>query len=213
MKEIKVIFNKEEFRIQDRNGNPWFVISDICKILKMTNSRQQAGRLPKDNVTKTYTIDSMGRKREVLITNEPGLYRLIMRSSVKQAKTFQDKVYNEILPQIRKTGKYIDTNEKSIRLKSAKKRNVFTETLKDHGINKPHEYIQLTYDTKEGLGIDKKKKKSECNIIDVLKIGLAEDLSTLNIIQDNAIGFSNVRPVVKESSKTIKSITTKKIKS
>ena len=42
------------------------------------------------------------------IINEPGLYRLIMRSNVPNAEKFQDWVTGEVLPTIRKTGAYID---------------------------------------------------------------------------------------------------------
>ena len=45
----------------------------------------------------------------MVIINEPGLYRLIMRSDKPEAKRFQQWVFREVLPQIRKTGAYVPT--------------------------------------------------------------------------------------------------------
>jgi prophage antirepressor-like protein len=55
------------------------------------------------SVTKTYTCP---QRKKVRVVNEPGLYRLIMMSRTPAAKQFQDLVVREILPAIRKTGKY-----------------------------------------------------------------------------------------------------------
>lgn len=206
MKNFEIIFDNEKLRIETNNNEPWFVLSDLCKILKLKNPAQRAKGIPKDDITLIYIIDSLGRQQKTYIVNEPALYRLISRSRSKQSVKFQNKLYNEILPQIRKTGKYIDNKEKSLRLKSAVKRNLFTASLKEHGINKPYEYIQLTYETKVGVGIDRNKKKKDFDMLELLRVGIAEDIATLQIELSNPTGFKEIKPIVKSSSKIVNDI-------
>jgi prophage antirepressor-like protein len=84
----------------------WFVVSDACKVLDIINVSQAVDRLDQDGVCTTEVIDSMGRKQNATIANEPNLYRLIFQSRKPDAKAFQDWVYKEVLPSIRKTGEY-----------------------------------------------------------------------------------------------------------
>ncbi|MDD2865540.1 MAG: BRO family protein, partial [Methylococcales bacterium] len=44
--------------------------------------------------------------QQVRVLDEPNLYRLIFGSTLESAKRFQDWVFEEVLPSIRKTGKY-----------------------------------------------------------------------------------------------------------
>ncbi|HGJ5878179.1 MAG TPA: Bro-N domain-containing protein, partial [Arsenophonus nasoniae] len=48
----------------------------------------------------------------LVYVNEPNLYRVIFRSNKLEAKQFQDWVFNEVLPSIRKTGRYDHTKPK-----------------------------------------------------------------------------------------------------
>lgn len=57
-----------------------------------------------------FKISNTGRKGEYLI-NESGLYSLILSSKLPNAKKFKRWVTSEVLPQIRKTGGYLGTNE------------------------------------------------------------------------------------------------------
>ncbi len=51
-------------------------------------------------------VPTEGGERETIFINEPNLYRVIFRSNEPKAKTFQDWVFNAMLPVIRKTGRY-----------------------------------------------------------------------------------------------------------
>jgi prophage antirepressor-like protein len=62
----------------------------------------------KDDVYKTDTIFF---QQEMQVVNESGLYYMIMRSNKPNAKAFQNVVYNDILPSIRKTGSYTLENK------------------------------------------------------------------------------------------------------
>lgn len=85
--------------------DPWFALSDVCKILELSNPRMVAKRLDDDEkgVTSAYTL---GGKQDILIVSEPGLYTLIFSSKKPEAKNFRRWVTHEVLPQIRKRGRY-----------------------------------------------------------------------------------------------------------
>src|SRR5262249_11188522 len=62
--------------------------------------------LRKDDLTKSDVTDTIGRVQRTLVVNEPGLYRLILRSNKPDAEKFQDWICREVLPSIRKTGRF-----------------------------------------------------------------------------------------------------------
>lgn len=84
----------------------YFVVSDACKVLELDNVSRAIDRLDPDGVTQSKVTDSSGRVQTMAIANEPNLYRLIFRSEKPQAKAFQNWVYKEVIPSIRKTGSY-----------------------------------------------------------------------------------------------------------
>lgn len=106
MKMVSFNFGEMPVRISDKDGNPWFVLSDICKVLDLANPSKAAQALDDDERSNL----KLGRQGDGIIISEPGLYRLIMRSDKPQAKPFQKWVTGEVLPMIRKTGGYIATD-------------------------------------------------------------------------------------------------------
>jgi prophage antirepressor-like protein len=99
-----------EFRMFDRDSEPWFVLVDACRALEIKNPSDAASRLDDDEkMTLTLTEDQSGVRggpRSMTIINEPGLYSLILRSDKPSAKRFKKWVTSEVLPTIRKTGSY-----------------------------------------------------------------------------------------------------------
>ena len=92
--------------ITDPNSEIWFCGTDVCDILGYTNSRKALQDHCKvSGVTKRYISYPSGRKEAIFI-NEPNLYRLIIKSRKPEAEPFEAWVFEEVLPQIRKTGKY-----------------------------------------------------------------------------------------------------------
>lgn len=99
-------FNSQQVRIISVNGDPWFVASDVCKILELGNVSKACNPL-KEREKNTITLsDGIAGNPTTLIISESGLYRLTMKCRKPQAEPFQDWVCEEILPTIRKTGKY-----------------------------------------------------------------------------------------------------------
>lgn len=91
--------------VTDKSGNPWFVAKDVCDILEIVNSRDAVKALGDDELM-SVKATSGGQTREINVVSESGLYRLIFRSNKPEAETFRKWVFSEVLPEIRKTGRY-----------------------------------------------------------------------------------------------------------
>ena len=108
MNENKIqVWNYEssEIRTVQVNGEPWFVLADVCKVLQISNSRNISSRLEPDEKGVTL-VDTLGGTQQMTIINESGLYTVILRSDKPQAKPFRKWVTSVVLPSIRKTGSY-----------------------------------------------------------------------------------------------------------
>jgi prophage antirepressor-like protein len=107
---VPQVFNFEgnNVRIIDRKGEPWWVLKDVCDILGLTHTTNTAQKLKEDELN-VVQLHSGGQLRDMSIINEKGLYRVIMRSDKPDAERFQDWVFGEVLPSIRKTGSYAVT--------------------------------------------------------------------------------------------------------
>ena len=107
MNDILVFhYKSSEVRTVELNGEPWFVLKDVCAVLGISNHKMTAQRLDADEVILTDLTDSMGRQQETTVINESGLYNVILRSDKPEAKPFRKWVTSEVLPSIRKTGGY-----------------------------------------------------------------------------------------------------------
>ena len=89
------------------DGEPWFVLSDICKVLDIGNPSMVADRLDADALSTTEVIDSLGRTQRARTITEAGLYEVIFLSRKPEAKQFKRWVTHEVLPSIRKRGGYL----------------------------------------------------------------------------------------------------------
>lgn len=111
MKESIQIFKSPQFgdirTAISPAGEPLFCLVDICKALDLGNPSQTKQRLQKGGVSTNEVIDAKGRVQSALFINEPNLYKCIFQSRKKEAEAFQDWVFGEVLPAIRKTGGYM----------------------------------------------------------------------------------------------------------
>ena len=109
MKKMR-IFNHVMFgeirTMSNAKGETFFVGKDVAVALGYSDP-QKAIRMHVDDDDKlTGQIVVSGQNRNVIIINESGLYALILSSKLPQAKTFKRWVTSEVLPAIRKTGRY-----------------------------------------------------------------------------------------------------------
>ena len=105
MNELQIFsYQGTNVRTVQCNGEPWWVLVDVCKVLGLKNSRIVASRLDDDEVRK---FDLRGLAGETYIVNESGLYSVILRSDKTEARKFKRWITHEVLPSIRKHGAYM----------------------------------------------------------------------------------------------------------
>lgn len=89
------------------DGEPWFVLADLCRVLGLTNTSMVAQRIESDDDLSTAeVIDSMGRMQDAAIVSEPGMYEVIFLSRKPEARAFKRWITATVLPEIRRTGSY-----------------------------------------------------------------------------------------------------------
>lgn len=108
------IFNYQDKQVRtvEKNGEPWWVLKDVCEVLELSTPAKVAERLDIDEKGMSL-IHTPGGNQEMVVVNESGLYNVILRSDKPQAKPFRKWVTHEVLPAIRKTGQY-KTPQKSM---------------------------------------------------------------------------------------------------
>jgi len=88
------------------DGEPWFVLKDVCNVLGIAKPENVSARLDEDEKG-TCQMGTPGGNQTMTIINEPGLYNVILRSDKPEAKPFKRWVTHEVLPSIRKHGGYL----------------------------------------------------------------------------------------------------------
>ena len=125
--KILKVNDEKIFIIFDKDGNIWFAMRDLFKALGYNNVDNRINKMDIDvnNVkyykkirvcTRVQTLGNIQPNKKYV--NESGLYEILSKSTKPFAKTFMNKYFKEIMPEIRKTGKYIldDDNKKKLDL-------------------------------------------------------------------------------------------------
>lgn len=102
------IFNFNEHGVRvicGSNGEPWFCLTDVYKSLDISRTSRLFRELDEKGVADYHTPTNGGIQKLKFI-NEPNLYRIIFRSNKREALNFQNWVFADVLPSIRKTGSY-----------------------------------------------------------------------------------------------------------
>jgi len=110
MNEMTILnYDGNNVRMIEKDGEPWWVLKDVAEILGVKNSRDYTAKLD-DDEKGVDLIDTPSGKQNMTIINESGLYAVILRSDKPQAKPFRKWVTSEVLPSIRRTGRYVADN-------------------------------------------------------------------------------------------------------
>lgn len=109
MNQLERVFKYQERQVRTVviDDEPWFVATDVCQVLDITNPTVAVERLDPDEVTK---FNLGGLSGESNIINEAGLYSLILGSRKPEAKSFKRWITHDVLPCIRKHGAYMTDN-------------------------------------------------------------------------------------------------------
>ena len=107
MNALSFSFENTAVRTLGTPENPLFVALDVCNALQHSNPWKAIKDLcDAEDVSKQELVDVKGRKQTVNCVNESGLYALIFGSKLESAKRFKRWVTSEVLPAIRKQGRY-----------------------------------------------------------------------------------------------------------
>lgn len=109
MRDLKVFQNSQfgDLEILTIDNKEYFPAIKVAEVLGYTNPRDAISRhTKKRGVVKHDVIDSLGRKQVKKFIDEGNLYRLISRSKLPQAEQFEEWIFDEVLPAIRKHGIY-----------------------------------------------------------------------------------------------------------
>lgn len=107
MNDMRIFnYNDSTVRTVFKDGEPWFVGKDVAGILGYTDTFGALKKHVDGEDKQNCQNDSFKSNRGLTIINESGLYSLILSSKLPTAKQFKRWVTSEVLPQIRKTGKY-----------------------------------------------------------------------------------------------------------
>lgn len=113
MENIVETYTSKEFgqiRTITKDGEAWFVASDVAKALGYRMASDMTRRIEEED--KGYTkVRTHGGEQEMSIINESGLYTGVFMSCRDSAKSFKHWVTSEVLPSIRKNGGYIANQE------------------------------------------------------------------------------------------------------
>lgn len=143
--DVSYNFTGANVRTTVIDGEPYFCAADVGKILDLSNVQRQVLRLPKKGTTLSPTLTNGGIQRLIYI-NESNLYRLIFKSNKEDAIKFQDWIMDEVIPSIRKTGKYDETERRAQRLAGIEVRKTLTDRIDDSGENnRMHGYGYSNY--------------------------------------------------------------------
>lgn len=99
-------FEHQPVRVVLIDGDPWFVLSDLCRALGIANVGNVVARLHEDDIRQTDVTDTLSRSQLTKVVNESGMYEVVIRSDKKEAARFRRWVTHKVLPEIRRTGSY-----------------------------------------------------------------------------------------------------------
>ena len=152
----------------EQDGSIWFVAKDACEILDIPWRGNETLNMLEDDEkgvrnfrTPSEAEDGRGGgEQELIIINEPGMYRLAFRSNKPEARAFTRWVTHEVLPSIRRTGSYgVKNNGKILHIDLIEQ---IRKALMQGDMKRMSVELQLSYHTiQEYLGMRVKKPNVE----------------------------------------------------
>ncbi|PTI80935.1 phage repressor protein [Staphylococcus xylosus] len=108
MSDLQVFQNSNfgNLEILTIEGKEWFPAIRVAQILGYTNPRDAVNRHTKQKGVANRDVLSNGGMQSKKFIDEGNLYRLITKSKLPQAEQFEEWVFEEVLPSIRKNGTY-----------------------------------------------------------------------------------------------------------
>jgi prophage antirepressor-like protein len=208
MKELVKAFNGHEVRTVVIRGEPWFVAKDVAEILgypkgSIDNIKRLTDHVPEEWKGR-YQTPTLGGDQEMLCFSEQGLYFFLARSNKQAAFPFQKWIAGEVLPSIRKTGKY-DISD--IKEKSTEARKGLTAEWDRQGVH-GMQYATLTMEQSKVLFGNRNLKKAamDRNQIKALMALEAVEQFKLSVTEEDKLGYYGCRDSMKDTAIMLDSI-------
>jgi prophage antirepressor-like protein len=103
-------FNDQSVRVISVNGDPWFIAQDVLTAIKSTTTVTAAKTVIEKELGEEFVsntpLQTSGGTQDFIIFAEAAITFLVSRSRTAMGKAFNRLLHSEILPTIRKTGKY-----------------------------------------------------------------------------------------------------------
>jgi len=97
------------------DGEPWFVLADLCQVLEIKNVAQARARLDPEEVASTRLDNAGGRGNpNATIVSEAGMYELVLTSRTGEAKALKRWITHDVLPAIRQHGEYLTDERRRV---------------------------------------------------------------------------------------------------
>lgn len=99
-------YGEAQVRVVTIDGEPWFVLADLARVLDIAGVGRLASRLD-EGVRQTHTLPTAGGQQSMTVVSEAGMYEVVIRSDKPEASAFRRWITTEVLPSIRKHGGYL----------------------------------------------------------------------------------------------------------
>ena len=100
-------YQDKQVRTFAENNEIWFAAVDVCRALDISWSGRKILRGFPDDWQRVVKLTTLRRgEQETVVISEPAVYKLAFRSNKPEADAFTNWVASEVLPSIRKTGKF-----------------------------------------------------------------------------------------------------------
>lgn len=123
-------YQNKSVRTAEINGVIWFVATDVCAVLEISNPSEAIKLLDTDDYALIST-EGIAKSQPINMVNESGLYSLILGSRKPEARAFKKWVTQEVLPQIRQIGQYIPSRTGVLPLQEHTRREVQIQMSKN----------------------------------------------------------------------------------
>lgn len=178
-------YTTQKIRMIEIDSEPWFIVKDVCEILGIKNVADAMKRLDEDeklrlnlSYEEKHRLNLGFRGKSPWGVNEPGLYTLIACSRKKEAILFRRWITHEVLPSIRKTGQYIDTDNKfdkfcPVKFDRAECFEIARKKVHELGLNSKNANLlwrqwYIDFSKEIGFNIDTKAKRENISKIEWL---------------------------------------------
>lgn len=227
MSNIKLFeYEHKQIRTIFAHGEIWFVATDVCEALGIANSRDAISRLnPSWVMVSEIPTPSRGDQKMTVI-KEGAVYKIAFRSNKPEAERFTDWIAGEVIPQIRKTGKYIPNPQGVLPLSQHTKTEIqkaMSKSVNAHNYSKGGREEIVKYNAQNCLehtgqypkkvveygkkrGLRSKDRSSAKEVLRHLEPEAACSMSLADNLVNEGFEPEKVFPVTKDAKKVFKGI-------